>query len=124
MKKYWLLFALLLLLSGSSGMYADVILTDQQAEELEATLDELEKISIEQQTTINNLKKQNSELESHLIELEKQANDRQNLLNQQDETLKEAKSSSARQGIFSILRNILISLGIGIIGVIAGALLF
>lgn len=117
MKKYWSLFVLLLLLSGSSGMYADVTLTDQQAEELDETLTQLETTLKAQDEEIANLKTQNEQLQNDSESKQKQ-------LNEQDETIKTLNSSYRKQNLFSILRNILISLGIGIIGVIAGALLF
>lgn len=117
MKKYWSLFVLLLLLSGSSGLYADVVLTDQQAEELDQTLDELETTLKEQDEEIANLKMQNEQLQNDSESKQKQ-------LNEQDETIKEAKSSYRKQNLFSILRNILISIGAGLLGFAIGILLF
>ena len=124
MKKYWVFCVLLPLLLFSYGLYAEVVLSDEQAMELEATLDELEKISTEQQTTINNLKKQNRELETQLNELKQQSENKEKILDEQKETLNEAKSSSKRQGISSVLRSILISIGVGILGLVAGILFF
>ena len=117
MKKYWPLFVLLLLLSGSSGLYADVILTDEQAAELDQTLDELETTLKEQDEEIANLKMQNEQLQNDSESKQKQ-------LNEQDETIKEAKSSYRKQNLFSILRNILISIGAGLLGFAIGILLF
>ena len=117
MKKYWLLFVLLLLLSGSSGLYADVILTDEQAEELDQTLDELETTLKAQNEEIANLKMQNEQLQNDSESKQKQ-------LNEQDETIKEAKSSYKKRNIFSILLNILISIGAGLLGFATGVLLF
>lgn len=124
MKRYWLLLSLLLLFSVSSGLYADVILTDEQAAELDQTLDELEMISEKQKTRISNLEMQNAELENQLNGLEKQAQERQDLLEEQEKTINEAKSSYRKQNLSSVLRNILISLCMGVIGFIAGVLLF
>jgi peptidoglycan hydrolase CwlO-like protein len=124
MKKYWLLSVLLLLLSGSSGLYADVILTDEQAAELDQTLDELATISEKQKTRISDLEMRNSELENQLNELEKQAQERQNLLTEQEKTIKEAKSLYRKQNLFSVLRNVLISIGVGLLGFAIGILLF
>ena len=124
MKKYRPLFVLLVLLSGSFGLYADVILTDEQAVELDQTLDELATISEKQKTRISNLETRNNELENQLNELEKQAQERQNLLMEQEKTIKEAKSSYRKQNLFSVLRNILISIGVGLLGFAAGILLF
>ena len=117
MKKYWSLFVLLLLLSGSSGLYADVILTDQQAEELDETLTQLETTLKAQNEEIANLKMQNEQLQNDSESKQKQ-------LNEQDETIKEAKSSYRKQNLFSILRNILISIGAGLLGFAIGILLF
>lgn len=117
MKKYWPLFVLLLLLSGSSGLYADVVLTDQQAEELDETLTQLETTLKEQDEEIANLKMQNEQLQNDSESKQKQ-------LNEQDETIKEAKSSYRKQNLFSILRNILISIGAGLLGFAIGILLF
>ena len=117
MKRYWLLLALLLLFSSPLGLYADVILTDEQAEELDQTLDELETTLKVQNEEIANLKMQNEQLQNDSESKQKQ-------LNEQDETIKEAKSSYKKQNIFSILRNILISIGAGLLGFAAGVLLF
>lgn len=117
MKRYWPLLALLLLLSSPLGLYADVILTDEQAEELDQTLDELETTLKAQNEEIANLKMQNEQLQNDSESKQKQ-------LNEQDETIKEAKSSYKKQNIFSILRNILISIGAGLLGFAAGVLLF
>ena len=50
MKRYWPLLALLLLFSSPLGLYADVTLTDQQAQGLNQTLDELEEVVEEEST--------------------------------------------------------------------------
>lgn len=118
MKKYLRLLLLLPLFLAPYGLFADVTLTDEQAQELEATLDELETISQEQQKIIDDLKTQNNELKNQLTELKQQSNERENLLDSQKETLDEAKNASTRLAIFSVLRNILIaviSCGVGII---------
>ena len=117
MKKYWPLFVLLLLLLGSSGLYADVTLTDEQAAELDQTLDELETTLKAQNEEIVDLKMQNEQLQNDSESKQKQ-------LDEQDETIKEAKSSYRKQNLFSILRNILISIGVGLLGFAAGVLLF
>ena len=117
MKRYWPLLVLLLLFSSPLGLYADVILTDEQAEELDQTLDELETTLKAQNEEIANLKMQNEQLQNDSESKQKQ-------LNEQDETIKEAKSSYKKQNIFSILRNILISIGAGLLGFAAGVLLF
>lgn len=117
MKKYRPLFVLLVLLSGSFGLYADVILTDEQAVELDQTLDELETTLKAQNEEIENLKMQNEQLQNDSESKQKQ-------LNEQEKTIKEAKSSYRKQGLFSVLRNILISIGVGLLGFAAGVLLF
>lgn len=116
MKKYRLLFVLLVLLSGSFGLYADVILTDEQAVELDQTLDELETTLKAQNEEIENLKMQNEQLQNDSESKQKQ-------LNEQDETIKEAKSSYRKQNLFSVLRNILISICSICAGILIGIFL-
>lgn len=117
MKKYWPLFVLLLLLSGSSGLYADVTLTDEQAAELDQTLDELETTLKAQNEEIVDLKTQNEQLQNDSESKQKQ-------LDEQDETIKTLSSSYKKQNLFSILRNILISIVAGLLGFATGVLLF
>lgn len=116
MKKYRPLFVLLVLLSGSFGLYADVILTDEQAVELDQTLDELETTLKAQNEEIENLKMQNEQLQNDSESKQKQ-------LNEQDETIKEAKSSYRKQNLFSVLRNILISICSICAGILIGIFL-
>ena len=116
MKRYWPLLALLLLFSSPLGLYADVILTDEQAEELDQTLDELETTLKAQNEEIANLKMQNEQLQNDSESKQKQ-------LNEQDETIKEAKSSYKKQNIFSILQNILISICSICAGILIGIFL-
>lgn len=123
MRKYWLPFVLAFLLLGSSGLYAEVILTDVEAKELEETLDALETNLIEQQQTISDLRMRNEELENHLTELEKQADERQNLSDEQETIIKTAKSSWIKRNLFSLVHDILISIGFGIVGLLVGMLL-
>jgi len=98
MRKYWPLFVLLLLLSASSGLYADVTLTDEQATELNQTLDELE-------TT---LKMQDETLVKQ-----------QQTIEQQEKTISELKTSYKKQSLYSAVQNILIA----IVSAIGGALI-
>ena len=117
MKRYWPLLALLLLFSSPLGLYADVTLTDQQAQDLNQTLDELEEVLKMQSEEITDLKMQNEQLQNDSESKQKQ-------LDEQEETIKEAKSSYRKQNLFSVLRNILISIGVGLLGFAAGVLLF
>lgn len=116
MKKYWLLFVLLLSLSARYGLYADVILTDEQATELETTLNELETALKTQDEEITNLKMQNEQLQND-------SKSKQQQLDEQNETINKLNSSYKRQNIFSILRNILIAIVSGAGGLLIGLLL-
>ena len=86
MKKYWLLFVLPLLLLASSGLYADVILTDEQAAELDETLTQLEITLKTQNEEITNLKMQNEQLQNDSKNKQKQ-------LDEQNETIRTLSSS-------------------------------
>ena len=111
MWKKLLLGLLLVFLFLSSAAYADVVLTDEQATELDQTLTELEAILKEQETTIDDLQKQNSELQTD-------SENKQALLNEQQTKIEEANSSLKRHRISSVLQGILtaiISCGVGIL---------
>ena len=104
MKRLFLSLLLLLSLSSLSGLYAEVILTDEEATELDETIDTLEMVLQEQQTTISDLKNLNEE--------------QQTLLNEQENKISELNSSLRKQKIYSVMRSILIavsSLGIGVL---------
>ena len=102
MKRFLVLLLWLLALSVPY-LSAEVVLTDQQAAELDQTLDQLETVLKQQDAEIVTLKQQNEELQTL-------SESKQQLLNEQDETIKMLKSSSRKQGIFSVLRNVLISI--------------
>lgn len=111
MWKNRLLGLLLVFLLSSSVVYADVVLTDEQATELDQTLTQLETILKEQETTISDLQKQNDELQSD-------SENKQVLLNEQQTKIEEANNSLRRHRIFSVLQSILtaiISCGVGIL---------
>lgn len=111
MWKKLLLGLLLVFLFSSPVLYADVVLTDEQADELDQTLTELKTVLEKQETTINDLKKQNEQL---LIDSE----NKQILLDEQNQKLNEASSSLKRHKISSVLQSILtaiISCGVGIL---------
>lgn len=104
MKRLFLSLLLLLSLSSLSGLYAEVILTDEEAAELDETIDTLGMVLQEQQTTISDLKNLNEE--------------QQTLLNEQETKINELNSSLRKQKIYSVMRSILIaisSLGIGVL---------
>ena len=106
-----LLGVLLLSLLLSSDLFATVVLTDEQADELDQTLTELKTVLEKQEMTINDLKKQNEQL---LIDSE----NKQILLDKQNQKLDEANSSLKRHKISSVLQSILtaiISCGVGIL---------
>ena len=111
MWKNRLLGLLLVFLLSSSVVYADVVLTDGQATELDQTLTQLETILKEQETTISDLQKQNNELQND-------SENKQVLLNEQQTKIEEANNSLRRHRIFSVLQSILtaiISCGVGIL---------
>ena len=116
MKRYWPLLALLLLFSSPLGLYADVTLTDQQAQDLNQTLDELEEVLKKQNEEITDLKMQNEQLQ---IDSE----NKQKLLDEQENVIAEAKSSYKKQSVFSILQNILISICSICAGILIGIFL-
>lgn len=99
------------------GMYADVTLTDEEAEELDTTLDELETTLKMQDEEIVTLKLQNEELQTL-------SENKQKLLDEQDKEIKTLNSSLRRQNIFSILRNILIAVISCAGGLLVGILAF
>ena len=100
---------LLVFLFSSSAVYADVVLTDEQAQELEQTLDELETILKEQQTTINDLESQNSE--------------QQSLLQEQENKMNELNDLYEKQETSSVMRLILTGLSSLAVGLLIGLLL-
>ena len=113
MKKYWPLFVLPLLLLVSSGLYADVTLTDDQAKELDQTLTQLETVLKEQEKTI-------SDLESQSQTLKEQLNESQKIQEEQDKEIKTLRSSYKKHGIFSVLQNVLIAIASCAIGLLVG----
>ena len=115
--------ALVLSLCLSFGLYGEVILTDEQATELEQTLDELEKTLGEQATLINDLKTQNSKLETQLETLKTQDEERTNLLEQQKTTLNEANDSYAKRETSWIMRLIATATSSLAVGLLIGLLL-
>lgn len=111
MWKKLLLGLLLVFLFLSSAVYADVVLTDEQATELDQTLTELKTVLEEQETTISDLQKQNSELQND-------SENKQALLNEQQTKIEEANSSLSEHERSSVLQSILtaiISCGVGIL---------
>lgn len=64
-----LLGALALFLLLSSALYSEVVLTDEQAQELDQALTELETVLTEQQTTIEDLQTTCDEQEKTINEL-------------------------------------------------------
>ena len=96
--------------------YSEVVLTDQQAEELDQTLDQLETTLKMQDEEIATLKQQNEELQTL-------SENKQELLNEQDEEIKTLRSSYKKQNIFSILRNVLISICSCGVGILIGLIL-
>lgn len=102
MKKYWLLLVLLALFSLPSGMYAEVILTDEQATELDQTLDEL----------ATTLKLQDKTLTEQQMTIEKQ-----------EKTINELNSSYKKQNIFWVLRSALVTVISFLVGIGVGMLI-
>lgn len=123
MKNYFAPLLLVLLLCLPSGLYADVILTDEQAQELDLTLTELQQTSIEQETTISNLQKRNSELEAQLSELKQQSGNKEQILIEQETTLDEGKHLLTEPDLSFTLRSILISILLFISGLGIGFLI-
>lgn len=104
MRRHLLLVLLCWLFLLPCGLYADVVMTDEQAAELDQTLDQLETVLKEQKTEIKNLQA--------IID------EQQTLCDEQTNEIKTLKTSSRKQGIFSVLRSILISIcscGVGIL---------
>ena len=130
MKRYWPLLALLLLFSSPLGLYADVTLTDQQAQDLNQSLDELEEVLKMQSEEITDLKKQNEQLQIDSENKQKQneqlqadSENKQKLLDEQENIIAEAKSSYKKQSVFSILQSILISICSICAGILIGIFL-
>ena len=90
---------LLVFLFLSSAVYADVVLTDEQAAELDQTLTELETVLNEQQTTIDDL---------------------ETTCEKQETTINELKTSLDEQKKFSLTHDILIVVISFLIGAIIG----
>ena len=116
MAKLRRLFALVLAFCLLSGLSAEVILTDEQAAELDETLTQLEITLNEQATTINDLKTQNEQLQDDSKNKQKQ-------LDEQNKTIKTLSSSYKKRNIFSILQNILIAIVSCAGGILIGFLL-
>jgi uncharacterized coiled-coil protein SlyX len=83
--------------------------SDEQAQELEATLDELETILKEQQATISDLESQN--------------NEQQNLLQEQENKMNELNDLYEKQETSSVMRLILTGLSSLAVGLLIGLLL-
>ena len=101
--------ALVLLLCLSFGLYGEVTLSDEQAMELEETLDELEAILQEQQTTISDLESQN--------------NEQQKLLETQKNKISELNTLYEKQKTSSVLRLIATAISSLAVGLLIGLLL-
>ena len=110
------LVVLLCFLLSSAGLYADVLLTDAQYQELDGTLNQLQQVLEEQQTTIEDLQKQNNELQT-------QSDNKQIQLNEQQETIEELQSSYKKQKIFSWLEHILTIVASTLVGMLIGGLI-
>ena len=100
MKKYWLLLVLLVSFSLPSGLYADVILTDDQAMELDQTLDELE-------TTLKLQDKTLTEQQMTIDEQEKTINELNSLYKRQ-------RASSVLHSVLTAIVSCLVGIGIGL----------
>jgi chromosome segregation ATPase len=91
----------LVFLLSSSVVYADVVLTDEQAQELDQTLDELETVLKEQQTTIN--------------DLETTCEQQRTKINELKDSLEEQNKSSVKQNILTVTISVLVGVLIGML---------
>lgn len=114
MWKKLLLGLFLVFLLSSSAVYADVVLTDEQAQELDQTLDELEIVLKEQQTTISDLEKQNELLKNDSMNKQKSLDEQKNKINDLETSLEEQKKSSLMHGILTVVISFLIGAVIGL----------
>ena len=105
---------LLVFLFLSSAVYADVVLTDEQAQELDQTLTELETVLNEQETTINDLEKQNELLKNDSTNKQKLLDEQKNKINDLETSLEEQKKSSLTHGILTVVISFLIGALIGL----------
>lgn len=117
MRKSLVLFLWVLVFLGPCGLYADVVLTDQQYQELDDTLTQLETTLKTQDEEIETLKQQNEELQTLSDSKQKQ-------LDEQQKEINKAKSSYRRRNIFSILQSILIAIVSLFTGGLMGHFLF
>lgn len=117
MRKSWVLFLWALVFLGPCGLYADVVLTDQQYQELDGTLTQLQNTLTAQDGEIVTLKLRNEELQTLSDSKQKQ-------LDEQQKEINKAKSSYKRHNIFSILQSILIAIVSLFTGGLIGHFLF
>lgn len=117
MRKSLVLFLWVLMFLGPCGLYADVVLTDQQYQELDDTLTQLGTTLTEQNKEIVILKQQNEELQTLSDSKQKQ-------LDEQQKEIDKAKSSYKRHNIFSILQSILVAIVSLFTGGLIGHFLF
>ena len=123
MKNYLVSLLLVLAFCSPSGLYADVTLTDAQAQELDLTLTELQQVLTEQKTIISDLQKKNSELEMQLNMLAQQSENKEQILTEQETALDEGKRSLTKPDPSFILRSILINILLFISGLGIGFLI-
>lgn len=116
MWKKHLLGVLVLLLLSSSALYSEVILTDEQAAELNQTLDELNATLTTQKQT---LEEQQTIIESQQMTIEEQ----ESLIEQQQNRTTELKALLEKQRTSSIMRSILTVISSVAVGLLIGLLL-
>lgn len=115
MWKKLLLGLFLVSLLSSSAVYADVVFTDEQAQELDQTLDELETVLKEQQTTINDLGKQNELLKNDSMNKQKSLDEQKNKINDLETSLEEREKSSVLRVMLTATISVLIGLVVGLL---------
>ena len=107
MWKKRLLGALALYLLLSSGLWSEVVLTDEQAQELDQTLTELETVLQEQKKTLD---EQQTVISEQQITIEQQ----QGKMSELNNLLEEQEKSSLMHDILKVTISVLVGLLIGL----------
>ena len=105
----------LLLLCLSYGLHAEIVLSDSQAAELEQTLDELEIVIQEQQTTIDDLRMQNELLLTQSQNKQNLLTEQEKKINELNDSLDELEKSSVKQNALMITISVMVGIIIGVL---------